>query len=233
MTRGRTKKSDKIPKYGDIKRKFLLQIIPSLEVYKNTLEKGLPVLFTGAELEQLKDKYKDGITWNEVDRELSQKGIPLEKVTFRKYIQDRFLSKATSYRNTDTGRVAVFPPDTIENINFINFFFKAADKKQIESILNLLPDGEATYLEAVESRLESGRNIYAAILHYICFDDNDVYEAIHEALSTRPKVMKAVLKKLAKIDRKFQAAVDPEIRELISFLEGESIPLVNVMTETE
>ena len=84
MTRGRTKKSDKLPKYGDIKRKFLLQVVPSLEIYKKTLEKGLPVLFTQMELEQLRDKYKDGITWDEVDKELSNKGISLEKVTFRK-----------------------------------------------------------------------------------------------------------------------------------------------------
>lgn len=232
MTRGRTKKSDKLPKYGDIQRKFLLQIVPFQEAYKTTLEKGIPVkLFTQEELEMFKNKYKEGITWDEVHAELSEKGIPLEKVTFRKYIQDGFLSKAAGYRNTEKGRVALFPPDTIEHINFINFFFKAADKKQVESLIDLLPKGKATYLDAVESRLESERNIYAAILHFICFDDNDVYEAIHEALSTRPKDMKTVLRMLERIDRKFKAAVDPEIRKLIAFLKGGQIPVVNVMTD--
>jgi len=232
MTRGRTKKSDKLPKYGDIARKFLLQFVPSLEVYRKTLEKGSPVLFTEEELKHLNDKYKDGITWDEMDKELSQKGIPLEKVTFRKYIQDGFLSKATDYRNTEKGRVAVFPSDTIEHINFINFFYKAADKKQIDSILNLLPDEEVTYREAVESRLEWRENLYAAISHYIISSlESDVYDAINEALSTRPKDRDEVLKMLEKVQKQFHTAVEPEIRKLITFLEGKRIPLVNVMTD--
>lgn len=231
MTRGRTKKSDKLPKYGDISRKFLLQLVPSLEVYRKTLEKGSPVLFTEEELRHLNDKYKDGITWDEVDKELSQKGIPLEKVTFRKYIQDGFLSKATDYRNTEKGRVAVFPSDTIEHINFINFFYKAADKQQIENILDLLPDEEVTYLEAVEARLESYESIYAAVLHYICFDDNDAFEAIQEGLSTRPEDRNAIIKMLNKIDEKYKATIDIEIRKLISFLEKKRLPLIDVMTD--
>lgn len=231
MTRGRTKKSDKLPKYGDISRKFLLQFVPSLEVYRKTLEKGSPMLFTEIELKQLNDKYKDGITWNEVDKELSQKRIPLEKVTFRKYIQEGFLSKAIDYRNTEKGRVAVFPSDTIENINFINFFYKVADKEQIENILNLLPDEDVTYLEAVESRLESYDRIHAAILHYICFGDSDASDAIQEALSTRSKDRDAILKMLDRIDKKFQNTIDIEIRKLISFLEKKRLPLIDVMTD--
>ena len=232
MTRGRTKKSDKIPKYGDISRTFLLPIIPSTDVYRKTLEKGSPVLFTEDELKQIKNKYKDGITWDEVDKELSQKVIPLEKVTFRKYIQEGFLSKATGYRNTEKGRVAVFPSDTIEHINFINFFYKAADKNQIESILNLLPNEEVTYREAVESRLEWTDNLYAAISHYIISSvEPDAYDAINEALATRPKDRDEALKLLEKVHKKFQSAIEPEIRKLITFLEGKRIPLINVMTD--
>lgn len=228
MTRGRTKKSDKLPKYGDVSRNILLSIVPSLEVYRDTLKKGVPVLFTEEELIQFKDKYKAGITWDEVDKELSQKGIPLKKVTFRKYIQDGFLPKAKKYNNTEKGRIAIFPADTIEHINFIHFFYNAAGKQQIENILDLLLNNTVTYREAVESREQWNRPMYASILHYICFRDGAVYEAIENALSTRPKDRETVLKMLGKIDDKFQAQIGKEIDKFIEFLESKRLPLIDV-----
>lgn len=230
MTRGRTKKSDILPKYGNIMRNYLLLNVTSLDEYQKTLEKGSPILFTATEMQNLKENYEDGITWDEVDKELSRKGIPLKKVTFRKYIQDGLLPKAKGYRNTDKGRVAIFPSDTIEHINFIHFFNNAAGRKEIEKILNLLLKVSVTYLEAVESREQWHRPIYASILHYICFGDGAVYEAIEEALSTRPEDRDEALKMLGEVDKTFHAAVDHKIEKLISFLKERRLLLPEVMT---
>src|SRR5664280_421029 len=119
-------RSEVIPKYGSSIRSTLVSLVTKLPGYEEGLKKGFP-LFTDKELTDIKERYKDGLTWEKIDKELSGKGLFFKKATFRKYIQDGNISAAIDYKNTENGRVAIFPADTISHINFIQYYYKVMD----------------------------------------------------------------------------------------------------------
>lgn len=221
----KTKKSDKLPKYGTQLRRQLVDHLTDLPGYQEALNKGLS-FFTEKELREMKDAYEDGLTWDDIDRELCRKGIFLKKATFRKYIQDGNLSPAIDYRNTDKGRVAKFPPDTISHINFIQYFYKVDDGNIVDNVLELIKDTQITYLDAIESKL--GQNLYAGILHYICFDDGVAYAAIEEALAFNDKDQKKILKELETIDDKFTRIIRKNIEKLILSLKEKHVSALEI-----
>lgn len=212
-------RSERIPKYGTILRSQLVTLIASLPGYQEGLDKGLP-LFTYGELNEFKEHYKDGLTWEEIDKILSGKGIFLKKATFRKYIQEGNISKAIGYKNTDNGRVAIFPADTISHINFIQYYYKIIDGEHIDTILDIINDQQITYLEAIESNLCWIDNLYGAIFQYLCFDDGAASDAIKKALECRPSDRDKFLKMLNDIDDKFNNIIRNDIDKLVSLLKN-------------
>ena len=68
------RKSVRLPQYGTSLRSELVSQIAILPGYQEGISKGFP-LFTYEELNDLKEKYKDGLTWENIDRILSAKGI--------------------------------------------------------------------------------------------------------------------------------------------------------------
>lgn len=223
MPRKKVPKSEKLPKFGTAMRSLLVSHLCEFEDYQNNLNKGIR-LFTNDELKQIKERYEKGLTWEDIDRELSHKGIPpLRKATFRKYIQNGYLPRAMSYRKTDKGRMAVFPPDTISHINFIQYFYRVASGEIADDLLTLIKNIQITYLEAVESKLTWRDNLYASILHYICFYDNEAHAALAEGLSSEPEDKERALRMLEEADSAFSSQVEPKIRALIRFLESKSL----------
>lgn len=219
MPRRKASKSEKLPKFGTSFRSLLLSHVFEFEDYRNNLSKGIR-LFTHDELKQMKERYKKGLTWDDIDRELSQKGILLKKATFRKYIQNGYLPRPKSYRKTDKGRMAVFPPDTISHINFIQYFYKVASGEIADDMLAFIQNIRITHLEAVESKLTWRDNLYASILHYICFDDDEARSALEEGLSSQPEDKKRALRMLEEADSAFVSQVEPKISALIKLLES-------------
>lgn len=223
MASKRIRKSEKIPPYRTPLRRKLIFLLPKSKEYQDNLKKGFP-LFKQEELEDIEKRYEDGLVWDDIERELLRKNIILKKATFRKYIQENRLPEAIKYRKIDRRRMAVFPPDTVSHINFVLYFYKVADGKMVDRLLNLVLETQVTYLEAIESKLDwTGNNLYAAICKYLGWDDGEVYEAIKETLSTRVKDQQKALGMLKEIDKKFKKIIDKDISKLISFLKEKHI----------
>lgn len=204
-------KSERLPKHGSSKRQLLLEIIHGMDVYKEVVEKGLP-FFTLDELKDIEAKYKDGITWAEIDEALAKKGVILKKATFRRYINDKLIAPSVGYRKNEKGREALFPPDIIAHINFIQYFFRVADDDAINVIIDTIPDIKITARQAIEDEFDSGATIYAATLNNMksggIFED-DVEEAIKSVLSLnedkefRDEVLSEYKAILNEFDRRF------------------------------
>jgi hypothetical protein len=222
-------RSERIPKYGTKMRTILVSEIANLPGYQEGLRKGFP-LFTKEELDDFKELYKkDGLTWEDIDQILSGKGIFFKKATFRKYIQDGNISKAIGYRNTEKGRVAIFPADTISHINFIQYYYKVMDGEHADNIIELIKDQQISYFDAIESNLTNYDNLHASIDHYIFSEDGDVSSAIDKALSGRPADRDKFLKMLDDIDDKFNKSIRKDIDKLVSLLKKKTISVYETM----
>jgi len=187
----RKSKSDRLPKYGSLERDLLLSMIHGVNAYKESVKKGLP-FFTLKELKSIETKYSDGITWAEIDGELARKGIILKKATFRRYVNAKLISSSIGYRKNKKGREALFPTDTIANINFIQYFFRIADDDVINVFIDFMAAEGINAKQAIENKLEA--SLYGATLNNLKgISDDDVEEAIQEVLSGDEKFMNEVL----------------------------------------
>ncbi len=221
------RRSEYLPKYGTPLRSQIVSLVTTLPGYQEGIKKGFP-LFTSEELNDYKKSYKNGLTWDDIDRLLSGKGIFFKKATFRKHIQEGNISKAIGYRNTANGRVAVFPADTISHINFIQYFYKVIGGEHVDNVIDLIKDQQITYLDAIESNLDYD-NLYASIFHYICFDDADASTAIEKALKCRPADREKFLKMLNDIDDKFSRIIRADIDKFVSLLKKKTISIFETM----
>lgn len=233
MASKRIRKSEKIPPYRSPLRKKLISLLPKSKEYQDNLKKGFP-LFKQEELEDIEKRYEDGLIWDDIERELLRKNIILKKATFRKYIQENRLPEAIKYRKIDRRRMAVFPPDTVSHINFVLYCYKVADGKMIDNLLNIFTGKDEYYIsyrEAIESELSLRDNLYASILHYICWDDAEAYDAIAKTLRYQKKDCKKALTMLDEIDKKFESIKVKEISKLLSFLEHKQMNIISFKTQ--
>lgn len=226
-------RSEQIPKYDNPLRSTLISFVTTLPGYQEGINKGFP-LFASKELDEIKELYKDGLTWEEIDKLLSGKGIFFKKATFRKYIQEGNISKAIGYKNTENGRVAIFPADTISHINFIQYYYKVLDGEFVDNVISLIKDQQITFREAIEANLRWKDNIYASIFSYICSDmDGDVADAIEKALACRPSDRDKFLKMLNDIDDKFNKVIRKDIDKLVSLLESNYLSIYETMGDNK
>jgi len=195
-----TKKSDRLPKYWSYQRDFLNEFLLESEGYKESVEKGLP-FFTKEELNELKKKYPLEITWKEIDAELSKKGMIFKKATFRKYIQEKKIPPASFYKKTKTGREAMYPKKTIEQINFVQYFYRIADRDLIIKLFEMLYEQSISAKEAIEEQVESQslRNAVLLYLKGVSYSEEDIEQAIRDVLQD---------------DSKFQEKVNSDLQEM-------------------
>lgn len=225
-------RSEQIPKHGTPLRSQLVNFVTSLPGYQEGISKGFP-LFTSKELAEFKELYKDGLTWEDIDKLLSGKGIFFKKATFRKYIQESNISKAIGYKNTEKGRVAIFPADTISHINFIQYYYKILDGELVDNIISLIKDQKITYLDAIEANLSWTDNLYASIFNYICFDDADTSSAIEKALECRPDDRDEFLKRLNDIYDKFNKIIRKDIDKFLSLLKKKNLSVFETISDNK
>jgi hypothetical protein len=231
------RKSVRLPQYGTSLRSELVSQIAILPGYQEGISKGFP-LFTYEELNDLKEKYKDGLTWENIDRILSAKGIFFKKATFRKYIQEGNISKAIGYRNTEKGRVAIFPADTISHINFIQYYYKVMDGEHVDNIIDFIENREITYLAAIESNIEH-RSLDQSILRYLIdLDEGDngesvTVEAIKKSLKNRPNDQVKFMKMLEEMHDKFNRIAEKDIDKFKSLLEKKTMSILEIMDSGE
>ena len=219
MTKQRTRLSDRLPKYGTQRRNWLTMALTGGVAYNESLKKG-QLLFTQKELDSIKERYKEGLTWDDIEGELSKKHIFLKKVTFRKYIKDMQLPRAISYRVTKNGRVAIFPPDTIEHINVIRYFLKVATGNIHDDWFDDLKNERVYLMDAVDSQLSTDPDVVKAIYRYIALGDNDIKSAIEKAFSWRSKdIEEKLLGMLSEIDSKFKKYIVKEVEKFTDYLD--------------
>jgi hypothetical protein len=223
------RKSEQLPKYGTVLRSRLVESVQTLPGYQEGIQKGFP-LFTKNELDEIKERYKkDKLTWEEIDKILSRKGIFLKKATFRKYIQDGNISEAIGYKNIKNSRVAIFPADTIAHINFIQFFYKVLEKKDADQILEIVQDWKVTYSDAIEHLLDE--NIFKSIIDYIVYRNEETIDSIEEALEQRPADRDNILKTLEDICNEYLKTLEPKISKLVDLLEEKTMNFSETMKE--
>lgn len=190
----RKPKSEIIPKYGSLKRKLIIKVLYGTEVYKKSMKKGLP-FYSKNELEKIEKKYADGMTWSEIDTELSKKGVIMKKATFRRYIQDKNISSATGYKKNEKGREAIYPPDVIEHINFIQYFYRMADDDFIFKLMTLLGSFEVSAMELVEDNLTE-YSFFTTLMDNLgghVYGSDDLEETFRHVLKDHPDFLEKVL----------------------------------------
>ncbi len=222
------RKSEQLPKYGTILRSRLVNAVETLPGYKEGIAKGL-ALFTSEELDEIKERHKDGLTWEEIDRELSRKGIFFKKATFRKYIQDGNLSEAIGYKTIQHSRVAIFPAETINHINFIHFFYKVLERNVADQILEIVQDWQITYADAIEHVID--KSIFTAIIDHIVYMNDETIDVIKEALEQRPVDRDDILKTLEDICDEYVKTIEPRISKLVGLLEEKTMNFSETMKE--
>lgn len=216
------KKSDRLPKYWSYERKLLNKFLLESKGYNESIEKGLP-FFTLEELADLARKYQSGITWNEIDAELSKKGMIFKKATFRKYIQERKIPPSTAYRVAEKGREAIYPGNTIEHINFIQYFYRVADNELIDKLLEMFSQETINAKDAIEEQLR-GRNLREGVFTYLrdsISPDDDIDRAIDDVLQDDPDFLEKAKSGLKKIYDAFH----DEFNEWAQMLEDYEIPI--------
>ena len=218
------RRSEIIPKYGSRRRNILIDALHENQDYKKSMEKGLP-FYSQKELDKIKKKYKDGMTWSEIDTELSKKGVIMKKATFRSYIQSKNISSAIAYKKNERGREAIYPSDTIKHINFIQYFYRMADNDFIITLLHTIEILKVNAKDAIEDRLEHN-NLYRTIMNdidgYQDGDDN-LEEIIRYVLRHDTDFLQKVLSNHKDLVESFHT----KYNKLIEMLESYNIPMIH------
>lgn len=185
----------KISYYNTAERKVMNELMLLSERYQQAIDRGLP-FYTENELKQIIEKYPNGITWSEIDAEISSKGIILKKPTFRKYIQNKAIPPSIKYRSIKKGREAIYPPEIIIHINFMIYFKKIADKKGwIEWICEEKSSLTISAKDAIEEKL-TGDTMINCVLGYLRGGygaDCDVVSAIVDVLGNDKAFCESIL----------------------------------------
>lgn len=216
------KKSDRLPKHWSYQRRILNEFLLESEGYKESVKKGLP-FFTLDELADLERKYKSGISWNEIDAELSKKGMIFKKATFRKYIQERKAPPSKGYRATKKGREAIYPSDTIEHINFIQYYYRVADNVMIDTFQEAFSEQTINSRDAIEKHLGS-QNLREGVFTYLrdmSSADDDIQQAIYDILNYDPDFLQKVEDGLGEIYDAFH----DKFSDWVKMLEEYEIPI--------
>jgi len=218
-------KAVQIPKLGTAARKILLENITEFPIYQEYLNKGRR-FFTKEQLENIKKEFKEGLTWEEIDRTISQQGLVLTLSTFRKYLQDGLLPRATGHKSTSKGSSAIYDPDIICHLNLLLFIFNVPQNDFLNLVINYLTENEITAAEAVETKLD--RPLYAAICVDLYQSNGEFLHALSTALVKHQGKADEAREMYAEIENIFQEQLDPKISDLIKFLKGHPMQLSDI-----
>jgi hypothetical protein len=211
-------KSDRLPPYWSSQRDQFNVLLMKLPEYNESIKKGLP-FFTLDELEEIKKKYRRGITWKEIDEELSRKGMILNKNTFRKYIQDNLIPPSNSYLNTEKGREAKYPTDILYYINFIQYYYKIADNDLVDTLLELFSEVSINAKQAIEDNIVSNLMdaVYYNFARGLIGEGDDVLETINQVLQHDNEFMSEVISDLEKLGAEFSEKYEKTMKKLENY----------------
>jgi hypothetical protein len=121
--------------------------------YLRDIERGLP-FFTADELQKIEksEEYRQGLTFEDINGMLSEKGMILKLATFKKYINLKLIPTSTGRKARGKGSAGLYPPGVIRTINFIKYVLYA----NIDSFETVVGRFETTALEVIENSFELG-----------------------------------------------------------------------------
>lgn len=231
-------RTELLPPYNSSSRVLCLKVLFEFPDYKEKQKEGYP-LRTKEELNEISVKYSSrrqgnrigGITFEEINDEQAKKSpiIKLKKPTFRKYIQDGLLPKSIGYENIGKKRMALFPNDIINHINFLYYFYQVADADAItilKSMENIDNIGEITLLEAIESSSEQVTIDLA--VGYLCgCGDPGIIHVVEEVFVNKPEEMKKIIESIKEIEKTFHKGM----RKLVEYLKNNTIKCSDIGEE--
>ena len=127
--------------------KFFSNKIVHVEEYKDAIAKGLPFL-TEDEITSLKEKYIEGVTWEDINSILSK--LLFRRDNFKKYLRLNLIDKQYKQKINSIGKTAVYPVDTVIQINFIQYYLKSSSKNLILFLQKTLDSFDASGIERLE-----------------------------------------------------------------------------------
>ena len=226
--KNRLKKSDYITAYNTNQRRTLINYLHKDSEYKSYVAQGLP-FFTEEELTRIEKKYPDGMTWTDINKELTHKGVILKKPTFRKYIQNKWLPQAIKdIRSSDKGKEFRYPSEIISHINFVRYFFYAGQNEILEFIKILESLDSVELIERIQDELIElsafSEDVKLAIGLYLFNGSPEILTAIKNHFKNYPdkKVEKLTMDHIKKIEESYKPVQDA-IDSFVSFLEKTTI----------
>jgi len=201
-----------------------MDLLQTTDAYKRHIGQGLP-FFSKKELNHIIGKYKDGMTWDDINRELIKKSMIVKKPTFRQYCQRKWLPPAIKDpTHLIKGKALRYPSTIIGHINFVKYFLYA-DRKLISMLEKRLKDQEMDVKCSIEDELTyfgvSNGDIELAVGYYLSGALTDIKGAINEHFKKHPdnQLKKETMIRLKKITDKYRKHINPEINSFLSFLE--------------
>lgn len=90
--------------------------------YLKDIKKGLP-FFTEEELSKIEGEkeHRSGLTFEQISRALSGKGMILKLPTFKKYINLKLIPGSIGRQSIGKSSLGLYPPSVIREINFIKY----------------------------------------------------------------------------------------------------------------
>lgn len=137
-------------------RKLLSWMILEDKQYVREIKKGLP-FFTKKELSEIEnnEKHKSGLTFSEINKKLSSKGMILKQPTFKKYVTLKLIPDSIGTKKTYKGIVGLYSPKVIRAINFVKYSLYA-NLKFTDIIDRFFGEFKTTGLELIESSFPLG-----------------------------------------------------------------------------
>ena len=220
-------RSEIIPEIGTAANRILITKLFSTSTFLESVEKGRP-FFTEDELVNIEQKYPDGMTWKEIESEISKKGMILKKPTFRKYVQNKWLPGPIKTPRKE-GSELKYPTSIIRGINLIKFLL-SEDGKKIKTIISMFGNKQSygdTLYNILKDNTEHN-DPRMAIYYLLIVGDPAIEGAIDELddeLEENIKHKKYLQNKIKKIEDNFSKYIDKEIDEFIDYAENNSIQL--------
>lgn len=233
------KNSDAIPVVGTAAHKILSEQIYSTETYQNTLEMGRP-FFTKDEIQEIEKKYPEGMTWKQIEKEISKKGLIIKKPTFRKYVNEKWVPEAITQTS---GREHIYPNTAIKSVNLVKFLL-SIDGKNIFNLLDALnTEYGASIYELLEesSYMDLQNDVRVALSYYLAVGIPDIESAIEKDLDfkkavsgeTCEEIKEKLNSYLKRMSEKYNKYIEPEIDGFVDYAKSKHVKInINDILQT-
>lgn len=211
--------------------RILITHLSSTTTFNEAIERGRP-FFTEKELTQIEEeKYPEGMTWTEIEKEVSKKGMILKKPTFRKYVKQGWIPRPKKDQEK-YGSELKYPSTIIRGINLVKFLL-SEDGEKIRGLFDvLMPMSENGYTEInlyemlsdKVNKYELIENAEIAIFDYLTLGNPTIESAIEDIKKNyntekNNKHIQYIEERLERIENNFKEYVEKEIDELIKYTE--------------